>query len=205
MRSNLISPYHFTWVVQVDFKPKPSVHCLFLIVFLHPYEFPYHVTLFISLLTWHSVSSLQRTVFLCSRRRYSSASSFILLWLWNTHTHTFLSHCSVFPLLTACKSLHFSGAPCLNHDEAGRASSWDHLPCSPVSQWCHRLSCYARHTSLWGTWYWLSRCCQLSATELHLTFCVVTRLTAILWPCTKNWYLSLNLDCSTGYTREVSG
>lgn len=179
MRSNLISPYHLTWVVQVDFKLKPSLHFLFLIVFLHPYEVPYHVTVFISLLTWHSESSLQRTVFLCSRWWYSSASSFILLWLWNKqtnrHTHS-LTVTLLLPLLTACKSSRFSGVPCLNHDEAGPASSWDQLPCSQVSQWCHHPSCYAKHTSLWGTSYWLSRCCQLSATEIHLATWFVTRL-----------------------------
>lgn len=45
MRSNLMSPCHLTWLVQVDFKPKPSINFLFLIVYLHPFEVPYHVTL----------------------------------------------------------------------------------------------------------------------------------------------------------------
>ena len=196
MRSNLISPYHLTWVVQVDFKPKPSVHFLFLIVYLHPYEVPYHFPTHLTfgiLLTLHSFP-VQQTVVLVSQLLHPPPA------LKQTDTHIPYSS-SVLPLLTACKSLYFSGAPCLNHDEAGRASSWDQLPCSQVSQQCHRLSCYARHTSLWGTWYWLSRRYQLSATELHLTTCVVTRLTATLRPCTNNWFLSLNLDCSTGDTR----
>ena len=160
------------------FKPKFSVHFLFLIEYLHPYEVPCHVTLhfpthltFGILLAAHSFP-VQQTVVLISQLLHPPPA----LKQTNKQTHTILNSSSVLPLITACKSLHYSGAPCVNHDEAGRASSWDQLPCSRVSQWCHHLSCFARHTSLWGTWYWLSRCCQLSATELHLTTWVVTRL-----------------------------
>lgn len=122
-----------------------------------------------ALLTRHPVSFLQCTVFLCSRLWYWAASSFILRWLWNRQTHTHLNSSCVLHLLTACKSLHISGAPCLIRDEAGRASSWDQLPCSRVSQWWHHLSCYAKHPSLWGTWCWPSRYCQHSATEPALS------------------------------------
>jgi len=69
MRSNLISPYYLSWVVQVDFKLKPCIHFLFLILLLHPYEVPYHVTLhfpthltFGILLAAHSFPVLQTVV-----------------------------------------------------------------------------------------------------------------------------------------------